>query len=324
MRKDQLERHQVWIYVLAILAGLILGRHAPGVAGAFETALWPVLGCLLYATFTQVPLIHLPAAFRDRRFMSAVLGGNFILIPLVVWGLLQVLPEDPALRLGVALVLLVPCTDWYITFAHLAGGDTGRAIAATPVNLLLQIILLPVYLLLFMDDAFLEVLDAGRIATVFAALILLPLLVAWQTEKWAERASGGANLVARIGWFPVPLLAIVVFLIAASQVQAVAGALPVLAKVAGVFIAFLVLAALIGVALGWLLRLPVAACRAVIFSLGTRNSFVVLPLSLALAPEWQTATVVIVFQSLVELFGMVAYLWLVPRVLAPFPSGTHS
>jgi arsenite transporter len=30
-----------------------------------------------------------------------------------------------------------------------------------------------------------------------------------------------------------------------------------------------------------------------------------------------TTTVVIVFQSLVELFGMVAYLWLLPRIIAP-------
>lgn len=49
----------------------------------------------------------------------------------------------------------------------------------------------------------------------------------------------------------------------------------------------------------------------------TRNSFVVLPLALALAPEWQTATVVIVFESLVELFGMIGFLWIVPQFLAP-------
>jgi hypothetical protein len=40
-----------------------------------------------------------------------------------------------------------------------------------------------------------------------------------------------------------------------------------------------------------------------------------LPFALALPAALQTATVVIVFQSLVELFGMVAYLWAVPRLL---------
>lgn len=185
------------------------------------------------------------------------------------------------------------------------------------MNLLAQLGLLPVYLWLFMGDAFLEPLAADRIALVVVTLIALPLLGAWLTERWAERSRRGARMVGRIGWLPVPLLGLVVFLVAASQVQAVVGALPVLGQVLGVFVAFLVVAALIGLLLGRLLHLPVRSARALIFSLGTRNSFVVLPLALALAPPWQTATVVIVFQSLVELFGMVVYLWLVPRLLAP-------
>lgn len=315
MTRQKLEQHQVWIYLVAILAGLGIGSVAPNTASAFEAVLWPVLGLLLYATFTQVPLTNLPEAFRDRRFMGAVLAGNFLLIPLLVWALLVLLPDDPAIRLGVLLVLLVPCTDWYITFTHLGGGDSRRAIAATPVNLIVQLCLLPVYLWLFMGNAFLELLAADRIALVFLTLIVLPLVAAWLTERWTERREGGEKLVGQIGWLPVPLLAVVVFLIAGSQVQVVAGALPVLGHVTGVFVAFLIAAALIGVILSKLLRLPVGSSRALVFSLGTRNSFVVLPLALALAPQWQTATVVIVFQSLVELFGMVAYLWLVPRII---------
>ncbi len=319
MNRQKLERHQVWLYLALILAGLGLGSNAPGLFEAFEAVLWPLLGLLLYTTFTQVPLTHLPDAFRDRRFMGAVLVGNFTLIPLAVWGLLVLVPDDPAIRLGVLLVLLVPCTDWYITFTHLGGGDTRRAIAATPVNLLVQLALLPLYLWLFMGDAFFELLAADRIALIFATLIVLPLVAAWLTERWAERRPTRQKLVDRFGWLPIPLLGVVVFLIAASQVQAVLQALPVLGQVLVVFVAFLIAAAFIGVLLRRALHLPMGSARALIFSLGTRNSFVVLPLSLALAAQWQTSTVVIVFQSLVELFGMVAYLWLVPRFLAPSP-----
>jgi ACR3 family arsenite efflux pump ArsB len=320
VKRTHLERHQVWVYLAAILVGLALGSIAPGVSDPFEALLWPALGLLLYATFTQVPLTHLPDAFRDRRFMGAILVGNFLLVPLVVWGLLAFLPDDPAIRLGVLLVLLVPCTDWFITFTYLGGGDTRRAVATTPVNLIVQIALLPLYLWLFMGESFAEILTADRIATVFVLIILLPLLAAWLTERWAEGRGNGAAVVERLAWFPVPLLALVVFLIAASQIQAVIGAVPVMGHVFGVFVAFLIAAALIGAGLGRVLRLPVPATRAVVFSLGTRNSFVVLPLALAMAPQWQAATVVIVFQSLVELFGMVTYLWAIPRLLAPVPT----
>lgn len=315
MMRQTLERHQVWVYLLAIAAGLGFGSASPGLARSLEAALWPTLALLLFATFTQVPLLHLPDAFRDRRFMAAVLVGNFVAIPLMVWALLALLPDDPVIRLGVLLVLLVPCTDWYITFTHLAGGDTRRAIAATPVNLAVQIVLLPVFLWLLMGDAFVEIVAADRVPAAFVTLILMPLLAAWATERWAEAREGRAALVGRLGALPVPLLAVVVFLIAASQVQAVAAALPAMLPVSVVFVAFLVGAALIGTAIGRALRLPAASAIAVVFSLGTRNSFVVLPLALALGAEWSIAAVVIVLQSLIELFGMVAYLGLVRRLV---------
>jgi len=69
--------------------------------------------------------------------------------------------------------------------------------------------------------------------------------------------------------------------------------------------------------LAGLFRLPTESARTLAFSLGTRNSFVVLPVALALPPSWESAVVVVVFQSLVELFGMTAYLWTIPRVLFP-------
>lgn len=252
--------------------------------------------------------------------MAAVLFGNFVLVPLAVWGLLAFAPVDPAIRLGILLVLLVPCTDWFITFTHLGGGDARRAIAVTPVNLLVQLALLPLYLWLFMGDAFLELLTADRVAAVFVTLILLPLAAAWLTERWAEPSTSRRGIVAQIGWWPVPLLGLVVFMIAASQLPAVQGALPALGPVTVTFVVFLIAAMLIGMVLARALQLPAASARALIFSLGTRNSFVVLPLALALAPPWQTAALVIVLQSLVELFGMAAYLWAVPRLLPKPPS----
>lgn len=313
--KAALEQHQVWIYLGAVCIGLLFGTFFANQAAALEWLLWPTLGLLLFATFTQVPLIHLAAAFRDRQFISAVLAGNFIAIPLVVWGLLAFVPVDPAIKLGVLLVLLVPCTDWYITFTHLSGGDTGRAIAITPINLLVQIALLPVYLWLFIGRSFTEIFVAGTILTVFVTLILFPLLAAALLERWVAKQSDRSVVLDRIGWCPVPLLGLVVFLIAASQVQSVFNALPVFGQVSGVFIAFLVAAVIIGIILTKIFRLQPRAGRALVFSLGTRNSFVVLPLALALSAEWQMATVVIVLQSLIELFGMLIYLQIMPWII---------
>lgn len=317
MKRETLERQQVWVYLAAIVTGLALGAAVPALAPVMEVLLWPSLAFLLYATFTQVPLAHLPAAFRDMRFMSAVLAGNFVVLPVLVGGLLALVPDDPAVRLGVLLVLLVPCTDWFITFAHQAGGDARRAIAVTPVVLVVQIALLPVYLWLLMGDGFAEIVSAKRMVTVFLVVIVVPLALAYGTERWVEQDAARGSLIERLGWLPVPLLALVVFLIAGSQVEAVQGAAGLLGDVLAAFLLFLAGAAALGVALGQAFALPVSAARTLLFSYATRNSFVVLPFALALPAGWEAAAIVIVFQSLVELFGMLLFLWLVPRLLLP-------
>ncbi|WP_027284749.1 bile acid:sodium symporter [Rubritepida flocculans] len=310
-----LERGQVWLYLAATLCGLLAGAVAPGLAGAAEALLWPVLALLLLATFTQVPLTHIAQAARDARLLAALLIGNFLLVPLLVAALWPLVPADPAIRLGVLLVLLLPCTDWSITFTHLARGNTAGLIAAAPVLLLLQMLLLPAYLWPFLGSGELGALPAGRLLAVFGLLIAAPLALAWLLERWAERSPGGAGVVRAMGAAPVPLLAVVVFLIALGQGGVLAGALAGLVAVAGVFVLFLLGA--LGLALGLTrgLRLEAGSGRTVLFSLGTRNSFVVLPLALALPAEWAVAALVIVLQSLVELLGMLVYLRLAPRLL---------
>lgn len=315
--RDQLERQQSWLYLLFIVAGLIAGFCYPAMMAHLDAVLWPLLGALLYATFTQIPLTHVTQGARDSRFMAALMLGNFVAIPLALWALIAFFPFAPAVQVGILLVLLVPCTDWFISFTHLGKGDTGRAIAATPLLLLVQLIALPAYLWLFLGGDWWEAALSAHLLSAFGGLILTPLLLAWLTERLALQRPRVKRLVAGLGNLPVPLLALVVFVIAASQVNTVMGLSSVLGQVLLVFVAFLLFAALLGRALSRLFGLNAASARTLTFSLGTRNSFVMLPIALTLPEMWQAAVVVIVFQSLVELFGMVAYLHWVPKHLIP-------
>ncbi|ANO50003.1 arsenic resistance protein [Woeseia oceani] len=317
--RNRMERQQSWIYLFSILLGLAVGLNQPDMTARLEAFLWPLLGGLLYATFTQVPLTRIGQGFRDRRFLAALLLGNFVLIPLVLGGLVTVLPVSPAVQAGVLMVLLVPCTDWFISFTHLGKGDASRAIAATPVLLLVQLLALPVYLWLFLGGEWLQAALSTHLLSAFAGLILTPLALAWGTERLAQRNVNARRWVHGLSVLPVPLLALVVFVIAASQVTTVTGLTGVLMQVLPIFVIYLVFAAYLGKTLGKLFQLPAPSARTLAFSFGTRNSFVMLPLALALPDTLQAAVVVIVFQSLVELFGMVVYMSWVPGKLIPSP-----
>ncbi len=316
MQRITLERQQVWIYLVAIALGLGVGGAWPALAPGLESLLWPTLMLLLYATFLQVPLLHVREAFGDRRFVAAVLTGNFALLPLVVWVLVPWLPPDPVLVVGVLLVLLVPCTDWFISFSQLGGGNVPRAIAVTPLNLLVQLVLLPPWLWLIAGADGLPRLTVADVAPALA-VVVVPLVLAAVTERWIEASPGRDAWRERLAWWPVPLLAVVVFQIAAVQVGAVLGAAQLIGTAVPVFVAFLVAAAGLAKLLAWWMALPADQGRTLAFSFGTRNSFVVLPLALSLPAGWGLAAVVIVVQSLVELLGMVLFLWWVPKHLFP-------
>lgn len=322
MSRDTLERQQVWFYLTAVVLGLLIGTLWPDAGHTAEALVWPVLALLLYATFTQMPLVAIPAAFKDARFLATALIGNFAVIPLAVWGLVQFVPADDALRLGLLLVLLVPCTDWFITFTQLGRGDATRATALTPITLILQLLLLPLYLGLMADIDFASVF---AIVDIWPALlvVLAPLALAWLTEAWANKHPSRGRAVQRLGWWPVPLLAVVILLVATAHVGEVGETLHLLPVVVGIAIAFLAMMLVLAKLLGLAARLPAAQGRVLAFSLGTRNSFIVLPFALSLPAGWEVAAIVIVMQSLVELFGMVFYLWFVPRVLFRDPAPQH-
>ena len=209
---------------------------------------------------------------------------------------------------------MIQCTDWFITFSQLGKGDVPRAIAITPLNLVLQLILLPLYLWLMADAQSPASWDWATLAPA-VLIVLVPLAGAVLAERWIEahpKAEGSRDTMA---WWPVPLLALMVFLIAVAQVSTVVETIGELQKMVPVFVLFLVAAALLAKVIAVQLRLPVEQGRTLAFSMGTRNSFVVLPLALLLPTGWEVAAVVIVVQSLVELFGMVAYVWVIPRYL---------
>src|SRR5690554_2264814 len=129
MTLASLTRHQVWLYLAAFITALAVGSQWPTVSDSLDRAIWPVLGLLLYVTFVLIPFDRVREALRDKRFLAASVVGNFLVIPPLVGVATLLLPDSDALRLGVFLVLAVPCTDWFITFSMLVKGSPSHALS---------------------------------------------------------------------------------------------------------------------------------------------------------------------------------------------------
>lgn len=301
-----MERWQIPLYLAAIGGAAAVGLALPAIAEPLTFAINPALGLLLFATFLGVPLASLGAALRDLRFLGAVLALNFIVVPLIVFGLSRFVAADEALLVGVLLVLLTPCIDYVIVFTGLAGGARERLLAAAPLLMLGQILLLPVYLWLFAGPVEIEV---GPFVEAFLLLIVLPLVAAALTQRWG-RAFEKTVLSAM-----VPLMMITLAVVVASQIVGVGSQITALVVVVPIFVAFLVVMVPVGIGVARVARLDVPSSRAVVFSGATRNSLVVLPLALALPDALALVPLVVVTQTLVELIGMVVYVRIVPRLV---------
>lgn len=320
---ERMERHQVAIYLAATAAGGLLGWAAPGLGPGLEHAINPVLGALLFVTFLQVPAAELVRSLRDGRFLSAAVVVNFVVVPLVVAAMFAFLPADQAVRLGVLLVLLCPCVDYVIVFSGLAGGSSRRLLAATPVLLVAQMLLLPGFLYLFMGSELADIVEVGPFVEAFVVLIVVPLALAWALQAWAGRRPAGQKVSDGATTTMVPLMAATLLVVVASQVPKLGGSLADVAAVIPFYVAFLVVMAFAGKAVARLFRLEAPAGRAIVFTGATRNSLVVLPLALALPDALAVAAVVVVTQTLVEVIGMVTYVRLVPRLVpAGQPAGS--
>lgn len=314
-----LERHQVALYLAGIAAGAVVGWAVPG-ADAWAVLVEPVLALLLLATFLAVPFAALGAGLWDGRFLGALLVLNFVVVPAVVFGLSRFVAHDDALLVGVLLVLLAPCVDYVIAFTALAGGAAERLLAAAPLLMLVQLVVLPVLLRVVAGEAAVAAVDVGPFVRALVMLILVPLALAALLQWGAARGRGGvrdtaAGVVRGFAAAMVPLMVVTLFTVVASQIRGVGERLPALAAVVPLFVAFVVVMVALGVVAARWARLDVPAGRALVFSGATRNSLVVLPLALALPASLDPAPLVVVTQTLVELGAMVSLVRLVPRLL---------
>ncbi|QTF08367.1 arsenic resistance protein [Brenneria izadpanahii] len=313
--KMLMEERQTAIYFISVISAVLIALLLPGTE-KLDVAINPALALMLFVTFLQVPLTSLKKSFTQIRFLAALLIADFIVIPLFLALLIPYLPAEPIIRLGILLVLLAPCIDYVVTFSHLGRADAPRLLAATPALLIVQMLALPFYLGLFLNQ---EAADLVHIAPFFHAfiwLIALPLLLAGAVQWGARRSPALDKFADGLGFLPVPATALVLFVVVVSVIPQLKTTWSIVLTAVPFYVLFAIVAPTLGWLTGRLFRLDTASGRAVAFSAGTRNSLVVLPLALAIPGAIPLLPAIIVTQTLVELLSELVYIRLIPKLTA--------
>ena len=139
--------------ILAALFGLLLG-YATEFGDFSVHFIEPFLMILLFFVFLSVDGQKMKHAFHNLRFTLTATLINFVWTPLLTFGLGILFFRDSLdLQMGLMMLMVTPCTDWYLVFTELSNGNVVLGASILPLNLLLQILLLPIYLLVFFGNS---------------------------------------------------------------------------------------------------------------------------------------------------------------------------
>ncbi|WP_308574941.1 bile acid:sodium symporter [uncultured Methanosphaera sp.] len=177
---ELLEKSEPVLIFTAIILGLLFS-DMPFLSSNSSYLITIFLFLMLYALFLEVPLGDIKKGFSNHKFSYRALIINFLWTPFFGYFIGNIfLNHNIDLLIGFFMLILTPCTDWYLLFTKIAKGNLPLSLSILPANLILQLILLPVYLLLFFSSSnSINIIDLSESILIF---IILPFICASITK----------------------------------------------------------------------------------------------------------------------------------------------
>jgi ACR3 family arsenite efflux pump ArsB len=306
-----------FILIGAVIVGIILNRLLG--AGAKWMMYVVEIGVffVIFAVMLGVEIKEVTHAFRKVKQTALALVVNFIFIPIFAWAIGWLfLRNQPDFWAGVILYTLTPCIGWYLIFIDLAQGDVAWGMSLLPWNIILQIVLMPVYLYFLVGKVL--PLDVSALARSVVLYLFLPFVLAYVVQKFVIARRGREYFFSTVKhWMgEVKLWALVVVIVSMfASVDALGiGDLGRVALIIGVIALFFFSMFLIALLVGRLGKLTYEENTTLAFTTTARNSEAVIGVAVSAFPGHPLVYLAIILGPIVEL----PMLLLISRILLLF------
>lgn len=295
------EKFQAVIILLAVGIGLVLGRFVLFETYA-EVFIVPFLLLMLYGVFLTIPLQHLKDALKNLKFLSTSIIINFVWTPVLAWILGAVfLADHPALWIGFIMLMVTPCTDWYLMFTSHAKGNVPLSTSVLPINLILQVVLLPVYLFIFAGT--IESIPLSTIGESILLVLVIPFALAHLTRYALRKKENFLNkkLVPFFTTAQVIFLSLAIMTMFASQGNYLINNLEVISVLIIPLLLFIVVNFVLAQTVGKAMKFSYEDTVSLSLTIIARNSPVSLAIAVIAFPDQPLIALALVIGPLIEL-----------------------
>ncbi|CEG12825.1 putative Transport protein (substrate arsenite) [groundwater metagenome] len=138
----------IYLILGSILLGLLIGQYVGSdVKSVLNMLVLPVLFFMIYPMMINIKIEEFFNAFKDTRPVLLSLFINFVVSPLLAIGIANVFfSGDPIYAVGLYLIALLPTSGMTAAWTGLAKGNLNTSLVLISVNLLLSVLILPIYL----------------------------------------------------------------------------------------------------------------------------------------------------------------------------------
>lgn len=288
------------IIIFAALLGLAVGAITP--FGTMASGLVEVfLMLLLYILFLSIDLKQIKKSLTNIRFTISAAAINFIFTPVLSYVLGRIFFAGALdIRIGLLMLLVTPCTDWYLVFTGISKGNKELGLSVLPLNLILQVVLLPVYLFIFIGSQ--VTVDMGLILRSIVMVLVIPFIASCVTKRLtASHTSWGDFISARSDDLQLLFLSLAVIVMFASEGRSLLLNPLLLLKMFVPLLIFFVLVFFIAQAVGRVQHFSKRDTIALNFTTLARNSPLALAIAVVTFPDQPLISLALVIGPLIEL-----------------------